>query len=104
MAKKKRPLIDTVAYGMTRWVGSPASIMVHTFAFVAAFGLILIGIDAERVMLALTTAVSLEAIYLSLFIQMSVNRSNKKIRDIEEDVHEVLEDTEELTEEEVKAG
>ena len=95
---KKRPFIDQISYSMTKWVGSPASIITHTLAFLSAFGLILIGFDIDRVMLVLTTAVSLEAIYLSLFIQMSVNRSNKKIKDIEEDVEDILEDTEALTE------
>lgn len=51
-------------------------------------------------MLILTTGLSLEAIYLALFIQMTVNRQHKRIKGIEEDIDDILEDTEELTEEE----
>ena len=83
---------------MTKWVGSPSSLVFHTIVFLAAFGLIGVGYDVERVLLVLTTAVSLEAIYLSLFIQMSVNKQHYKIKGIEADIDEILEDTEELTE------
>lgn len=98
MPKKNKSWSESLPYTMTKWVGSPISLIVHTLVFIAAFGLIGIGYDAERVMLVLTTAVSLEAIYLSLFIQMTVNKTTRKIKAIEEDVEDILEDTEELTE------
>ena len=46
-------------------------------------------VDFEEMLLVLTTIVSLEAIYLSIFIQMSVNKSNKHIEVIKEDVNEI---------------
>ncbi len=49
-------------------------------------------------MLILTTAVSLEAIYLSLFIQMTVNRNTASLKDVTEDLGEIQEDVKDLEE------
>ncbi len=78
----------------TSWVGSPASIVVHTIVFAAAFALVVFGYSVDRILLVLTTAVSLEAIYLALFIQMSVNKNTKSLADVEEDIEEIAEDVE----------
>jgi peptidoglycan hydrolase CwlO-like protein len=83
---------------ITAWVGSTASLIVHSVLFVLAFLLIFIGIGADRVLLVLTTIVSLEAIYLSIFIQMTVNRHADSLEDVEEDIEEIQEDVEELSE------
>jgi peptidoglycan hydrolase CwlO-like protein len=45
-------------------------------------------------LLVLTTAVSLEAIYLALFIQMTVNKNTKSLADVEEDIEEIAVDVE----------
>lgn len=45
-------------------------------------------------MLVLTTIVSLEAIYLSIFIQMSVNRQARRLREVSRDIEEISEDVE----------
>jgi chromosome segregation ATPase len=60
--------------------------------------LIVFGADADRVLLILTTLVSLEAIYLSLFIQISVNRNTEDIAEIYEDIEEIAEDVEDIAE------
>lgn len=78
----------------TRWIGSTTSLVVHTFLFIGAFVLPFLGIPLERVLLVLTTAVSLEAIYLAIFIQMSVNKNTQDIEIIQEDVEEIQEDVE----------
>lgn len=84
---------------VTAWVGSPSSFIIHTVAFIAAF---LIGIlkwaSWEIVLLVLTTVVSLEAIYLSIFIQMTVNRHAKELEEVSEDVEDIQEDIEEISE------
>jgi uncharacterized membrane protein len=79
---------------MTRFVGSPASLVIHTLLFAGAFLLVVFGIPLDRVLLVLTTIVSLEAIYLSIFIQMSVNRSERRIARVSREVHEIAEDVE----------
>ncbi|QQS23106.1 DUF677 domain-containing protein [bacterium] len=92
--KTKSPL--TIGEKFTQWVGSPTSIAVHTVLFAAAFAFVLFGVDLNTVLLILTTAVSLEAIYLALFIQMSVNKNTQSLADVEEDIEEIAEDVEEI--------
>lgn len=81
------------------WVGSPTSILVHTVAFAAAFSVGILGlVEWPTVLLVLTTIVSLEAIYLSLFIQMAVNQNTKSLHDVEEELEEIEEDLEDIQE------
>lgn len=80
----------------TKWIGSTSSLFVHTIFFISAFSLPFFGVSFEKVLLILTTAVSLEAIYLAIFIQMSVNKNTKDIEIIQEDVEEIQEDVEEI--------
>jgi low affinity Fe/Cu permease len=93
-----RPLVDRIATRATRWLGSPLSLVVHTLLFIACFALVLLGVDFEQVLLMLTTAVSLEAIYLALFIQMSVNRTVESLEVVEEELDEIQEDVQEIHE------
>lgn len=77
----------------TSWVGSTKSLLIHTTVFVGAFAIAVFEIASwDRVLLVLTTMVSLEAIYLSIFIQMSVNRHQKELEEVSEDVEEIQED------------
>lgn len=78
---------------ITRSVGSLASVLVHSLLFACAFALGLFHVVAwENVLLVLTTVVSLEAIYLSIFIQMSVNLNTESLREVEQDVDEIQKD------------
>ncbi len=88
--------LEKSAERATKWIGSTASLITHTILFVTAFSLPAFGIPFERMLLVLTTIVSLEAIYLSIFIQMSVNKNTEDIEDIQEDVEEIQEDVEEI--------
>jgi len=84
---------------MIAWVGSPASLALHTVAFLAAFALSLLRlVDWNLMLLVLTTVVSLEAIYLAIFIQFSVNRQAASLKGVEEDVESIQVDVEELGE------
>lgn len=74
---------------LTKWVGSVPSLIVHTILFVLVFVLGFLGMDWEMLMIILTTAVSLEAIYLAIFIQMSVNRTSESLAGVEEDIEEI---------------
>ena len=82
----------------TTWIGSKSSIIIHTILFIACFALVGFGVSTEKVLLILTTAVSLEAIYLSIFIQYSVNQQARTLKDVAEDIEEVTEDVDELSE------
>lgn len=89
---------ETFEVRITKWVGSRSSLIAHTLLFIAAFILILLGISEERVLLILTTIVSLEAIYLAIFIQMSVNKNTESLQEVEEDIEDIQEDVEEISE------
>lgn len=84
---------------ITRWIGSPASIIIHTLLFIGSFALAFSGvIEFDRMLLVLTTVVSLEAIYLAIFIQMTLNFTTESIEEVERDIDEMQEDVEEIQE------
>ncbi len=83
----------------TEWMGSIPSLVVHTIAFIAAFAVGVFDFAPwDMVLLVLTTAVSLEAIYLALFIQMTVNRQGQELQEVSEDVEDIQEDIEDISE------
>lgn len=87
------------ALSVTRGIGSPASIAVHTVIFIGSFASAFLGYFAwDAILLILTTIVSLEAIYLSIFIQMTINYQSQSIAEVEKDIDEMQEDVEEIQE------
>lgn len=102
--KAKKAHIENMSVVLTQLIGTPASLLIHSFFFVACFALILMGYEPDRIMLVLTTIVSLEAIYLSILIQMTVNRNIQSLKEVEEDIDEIQEDVEELTEDVAELG
>lgn len=83
---------------LTNWIGTPSSIIVHTILFIGIFSLKLFGFTIDNILLVLTTAVSLEAIYLAIFIQMSVNRTTKSLTGVEKDIDNIQIGVREITE------
>jgi low affinity Fe/Cu permease len=94
----KPTTFDTIARRCIKWVGSPSSIVAHTIFFVGSFLLVFVGVPFDKILLTLTTIVSLEAIYLAIFIQMSVNHQAETIKNVEEDIDEIQEDIDEIQE------
>ncbi|HEX4293717.1 MAG TPA: DUF1003 domain-containing protein [Rhizomicrobium sp.] len=96
------PATSDLVKGIERvivWIGSPASLALHTVIFSAFFAVSMLKIVAWDLMFAvLTNVVSLEAIYLAIFIQMSVNRQSASLKEVEEDVGDIQENIEELGE------
>lgn len=91
--------LEKIANGIIWWVGSIPSLILHTIFFIVSFALPVFGlVDFDKMLLVLTTVVSLEAIYLAIFIQMSVNKSSEHIEDLKEDVNEIQEDIDEIQE------
>jgi septal ring factor EnvC (AmiA/AmiB activator) len=88
--------LEDLAERFTYWVGSMSSIAVHTAVFAACFALGFLGFAFDKILLVLTTAVSLEAIYLAIFIQMTVNRNTESLEEVEEDIDEIQEDIAEV--------
>ena len=99
--EKKIQLLEKVTDGVMWWIGSIPSLIVHSIVFATAFLMPVFGIvSVDKMLLVLTTVLSLEAIYLAIFIQMSVNRSQEHIDDIREDIEEIQEDIEDIAEDE----
>ncbi len=88
---------EKLAFLATKYIGSIPSLILHTFFFVGIFSLSLIGFTFENILLILTTVVSLEAIYLSIFIQMTVNKQGEIIQEVSEDVEDISEEMEEIS-------
>ncbi len=98
MAKKKskNKQLEDLAIKATYWIGTPASILIHTVLFIVAFALYFFHVPLDEILLVVTTLVSLEAIYLALFIQLSVNKNTQSLEEVEEDIEEIQEDVEGL--------
>lgn len=89
---------ERLARSATNYIGSLTSLVLHTLFFIAIFGLQWFGLSFDKIMLILTTVVSLEAIYLSIFIQMTVNRQTRQIEEVSEDIDDIQENVEEIQE------
>src|SRR6185295_8620095 len=87
----KKPRIDA-ATAITQWIGSSSSLVVHTILFIVSFVISFFGVPIDKILLVLTTVVSLEAIYLSILIQMTVNRNTESLEEVEEDIGEIQQD------------
>jgi septal ring factor EnvC (AmiA/AmiB activator) len=95
----KPPVKPTAIESFITWIGSVPSLIFHSLVFLGFFILTLSGIlPRDLVLLVWNTIVSLEAIYLAIFIQFSVNRNTQSLREVEEDIDEIQEDVEELGE------
>lgn len=96
--KNKTSLLDTLTNKATTWIGSTSSLVLHTIFFIVIFVLVLFGLSLDTVLLVLTTVVSLEAIYLAIFIQRSVNQQGQVIAsefdELEEAISEDIDETE----------
>jgi len=107
MVKKKKPLpakttsdplLEKISHNATKWIGSVESLVVHTVLFAGMFSLSFFGFGVDKILLVLTTILSLEAIYLAIFIQMTVNRNTVQLREVEKDIEEISEDIEDIQE------
>lgn len=89
--------MEKTAMAVTRWIGSAQSILLHTVVFAAVIFMLFEKVFSFNVLiLVFNTAVSLEAIYLALFIQMTVNYQSRSIAEVEKDIDEIQEDVEEI--------
>jgi len=97
---KKESTIDLeyLALKAPKYLGSVPSLILHTIFFVGIFALQWFGFPFDQILLILTTVVSLEAIYLAIFIQMTVNRQAAQIEEVSEDVEEISKDIDTIQE------
>ena len=81
----------------TLFIGSKLSVLLHTLFFIGMFLLYFFGIDFNSILLVLTTLVSLEAIYLAIFIQMTVNQNTESLEDVEENIGDIQTHVDEIS-------
>lgn len=79
---------------LTKWIGSPFSLLAHTSLFGGIFTLRYLGIATDYTLLILTAAVCLEAIYLVILIQSIVNKNSKSLSEVEEKIAEIQQEEE----------
>lgn len=96
-APEKESHLEKLSLATTHYIGSFYSLVLHTIFFVGIFSLQWFGFGFDQIMLILTTVVSLEAIYLAIFIQMTVNHQAHKLAEVSEDVDDIQEDVEEIS-------
>lgn len=90
--------LERLAERSARVIGSVPSLIAHSVFFVGIFSLSFFGFTFDQILLILTTLVSLEAIYLAIFIQMTVNRHSENIEEVREDIEDIQEDVEDISE------
>lgn len=84
---------DEISDAVTRVMGSTTSIIVHTTLFLLIFLPLVFGWQLDKILLVLTTAVSLEAIYMSIFIQRSVNKQSARLDEVVEEIRSTVKET-----------
>ncbi len=77
MTDKFNERIESAAQAITKSVGTPVSIIVHTIAFLCIMGLGFLGVEWNTVLLILTMLLSVEAIYLELLNLFLTNKVAK---------------------------
>jgi len=90
--------VEKIADNFIGWIGSTQSLLVHSVLFLLFLLFGVLGVDGDKIMLVLTTVVSLEAIYLAIFIQMSINRNIESLVEVEKDIDEIQEGFEDIAE------
>lgn len=101
--KQSSHRLQNYALTITGWVGSFNSLAVHSVLFAGSFLAVALDvIHLDRMLLVLTTVVSLEAIYLAIFIQMTINEQAKALEEVELDIDEIQEDIDEIQEDVVE--
>lgn len=92
----KESRLEAFSSFVIEWMGSNTSLVVHTILFVLCFWLVLLWVSMDKMLAILTNVVSLEAIYLAIFIQMSVNKNTKSLKEVEKDIDEIEKDVDSI--------
>ncbi len=91
-------VLEKLAFKVAQNMGSATSLFIHTILFIAIFSLRWFGFNVEQILLILTTLVSLEAIYFSILIQMTVNRQSEGLSEVHQHIEDISDDVEEIQE------
>lgn len=85
-------LFERISIRLTRIIGNPISLILHTAAFGGFFILRRNGFITDSAFLLLTAAICLEAMYMVIFVQMIVARTAKNLMSAEETITGIQEE------------
>lgn len=94
MRNKKLTPLEKISFSIPGLIGTPASLIIHSIVFIGIFSLRFLGIATDSILFVLATALSLEAIYLAIFIQMTINRNTQSLVVVEKDTVNIQGDEE----------
>ena len=92
----KPTYLEKFSFKLAKWIGSPFSLLLHTIVFGGFFVLRYYGFVSTPVLIALTAAVVLEAIYLVIFIQMVVKNNTNSLTVLQGNVEEIKQEETEV--------
>ncbi len=81
--------LEEMAESAAIWIGSVPSLIIHTVLFALMFIIHFWGVSISNILLIATTIVSFEAIYLNIFVQMTVNKHSRHLKKHSEHLEEL---------------
>ncbi len=87
--KNNHKKLEEMAESVAVWIGSIQSLIIHTVLFALMFAIHFWGVSISNILLIATTIVSFEAIYLNIFVQMTVNKHSHHLRKHSEHLEEL---------------
>lgn len=92
----KPNFLEKLSFKLAKWIGSPLSLYLHTLVFGGFFILRYLGFVNNTILIFLTSAVCLEAIYLVIFIQMIVKNNTQNLSLVQSSVEEIKQEEKEV--------
>lgn len=92
----KPNFLEKISLTLSRCIGSPLSLFLHTLVFGGFFILRYLGYVNNTILVFLTAAVCLEAIYLVIFIQMIVKNNTRNLTLMQDNVEEIKQEEQEV--------
>lgn len=92
----KPNMLEKFSFSLARYIGSPLSLLLHTIVFGGFFILRYLGIVPNSILIVLTAAVSLEAIYLIIFTQMALKNNTSSLTQLQGNIEEIRQEENEV--------
>lgn len=90
-----RPTIfEKLSFKLAKWIGSPISLILHTVIFGGFFIFRYLGFVTNSVLLVLTAAVCLEAIYLVINVSMIIRNNTRSLLEVQEKITQMQQEEE----------
>lgn len=92
----KPNFLEKLSFKLAKWIGSPLSLFLHTLVFGGFFILRYLGFVNNTILIFITAAVCLEAIYLVIFVQMVVKNNTQNLALVQSNVEEIKQEEKEV--------